>query len=179
MTSSQGEKRAKRPAAFLDRDGVLNVEVNYLHRIEDFRWVPGAPDAVAMLNRAGYFVFVITNQSGVARGYYDEGAVGTLHDWMQGQLAEVGAHIDDFRYCPHHPKGRDAAYARACDCRKPEPGMLRGLMADWPVRVEGSFVIGDKQSDLEAGAAVGLPGYLFEDGRLDDLVRTIIGPEAV
>lgn len=169
-----GGDRQTRPAAFLDRDGVLNVDVDYLHRIEDFVWVPGAREAVALLNAAGYHVFVFTNQSGVARGYYPEAAVGVLHDWMQGQLAEVGAHVDDFRYCPHHPKGSEAAYARDCDCRKPAPGMIRDLMAAWPVRMEGSFVIGDKQRDLDAGAAVGLPGFLFEEGRLDDFVKDVL-----
>jgi D-glycero-D-manno-heptose 1,7-bisphosphate phosphatase len=164
----------RRPAAFLDRDGVLNHDVGYLFRVEEFRWIDGAREAIRALNEAGYWVFVVTNQSGVARGYYDEAAVRRLHDWMQRDLAAVGAHVDAFRYCPHHPEGTEPAYRRTCRCRKPGPGMIEALAEAWPVDLANSVVIGDKARDLEAGAALGIAGHLFEDGRLDRLVAAIL-----
>lgn len=164
----------RRPAAFLDRDGVLNEDTGYLHRIEDFRWMPGAREAIARLNRAGYWVFVVTNQSGVARGYYGEAEVAALHRWMQEDLAAVGAHVDAFHYCPHHPEAVVEALRQDCRCRKPGPGMIEDLTRDWPVDLARSFVIGDKRRDLEAGAAVGVPGYLYTSGSLDALVADIL-----
>ena len=115
----------KSPPAFLDRDGTLNHDSGYTHKVEEFRWVKGAKDAIKYLNDAGYLVFIVTNQAGIARGYYDADAVEALHDWMQLELAQVGAHIDDIRYCPHHPQGKISALSRECDCRKPNPGMLQ------------------------------------------------------
>lgn len=159
-----------RPAAFLDRDGVLNIDHGYTHRADDFEWVPGAREAIRILNDRGYFVFVVTNQAGVAHGYYDEAAVKSLHAWMQKDLQTLGAHVDRFEYCPHHPEGAVAAYARACDRRKPGAGMLRDCMTRWPVDMAKSFLIGDKQSDVDAATAVGIPGYLFKGEGLRDLV---------
>ncbi|MGL6014993.1 MAG: D-glycero-alpha-D-manno-heptose-1,7-bisphosphate 7-phosphatase, partial [Selenomonadaceae bacterium] len=104
-------------AVFFDRDGVLNVDVHYLHKKEDFVWVDGAPEAVKYCNDHGYRVIVITNQSGVARGYYTEQDIAALHDWMNEQLQQWGAHIDAFYYCPHHPQGTVLEYTRSCNCR--------------------------------------------------------------
>lgn len=167
-----------RPAAFLDRDGVLNEDVGYLHRVADFVWCPGAREAVRMLNAAGFWVFVFTNQSGVGRGYYGEPEIARLHAWMQDGLAAAGAHVDAFRYCPHHPQATVEAYRKECRCRKPGPGMIEDLMADWPVAAAGSFVIGDKARDITAGRAAGLPGYLYSEGRLDALVAAILAGTA-
>ena len=168
---------ASRPAAFLDRDGVLNFDDGYIGTRDRIRWMPGAATAIRTLNEAGYFVFVITNQSGVARGLFSENDVNNLHDWMRSELQRDGARIDDVRFCPHHAGGSVADYAVDCSCRKPKPGMLRDLMAAWPVRMQGSFVIGDKPSDIEAAAAVGLPGFLFAGGDLaafvDDALRKL------
>ncbi|MEJ2575668.1 MAG: HAD family hydrolase, partial [Gammaproteobacteria bacterium] len=152
----------RRPAVFLDRDGTLNADTGYLHRVEDFRWMPGAREAVRYLNGRGYLVFVVTNQSGIGRGYYGEADVERLHRWMQGQLAALEAHIDDFRYCPHHPEATLPSYRQTCDCRKPAAGMLLDLMAAWPVDRAHSVVIGDKASDMAAAAAAGLRGVLYE-----------------
>jgi D-glycero-D-manno-heptose 1,7-bisphosphate phosphatase len=136
--------------------------------------------AIRTLNEAGYLVFVITNQSGVARGMFSEQDVHDLHDWMRDELQRDGARIDDFRFCPHHADGSVADYAVDCECRKPKPGMLRDLMSAWPVRAQGSFVIGDKPSDVEAAKAAGLPGFLFAGGDLaafvDDVLRTLERP---
>ena len=163
-----------RPAAFLDRDGVINHDRGYTHRTEDLSFVDGAAAAVRTLNRAGYYVFVITNQAGVARGFYDEATVRRFHAHMQHLLIADGAHVDAFYYCPHHPAGAVAAYARACDCRKPAAGMLARAAQDWPIDRARSFVIGDQPHDLDAGRAFGIRGYRFDGGDLALTVDTIL-----
>ena len=154
-------RTVQRPAAFLDRDGV--------------EWCPDAPEAVAALNRSGYWVFVVTNQSGVARGFYDETAVRSLHREMAAQLAEHGARVDAWRYCPYHPDGLVARYRRASDWRKPAPGMLLDLTAAYPVDRARSFMIGDKDSDMAAARAAGVRGVRYRGGSLLGLVRETLG----
>src|SRR5215472_5169182 len=164
----------RRPAVFLDRDGTLNHDTGYVHRIADFRWLPGAVDAVRRLNDAGCYVFVVTNQSGVARGIYDATEVDDLHRWMNEDLRLAGAHIDDMRYCPHHPQASVAAYRAACSCRKPADGMLLDLMNCWPVIREASIMIGDKASDAAAGRAAGIASAVVPAGGLEDYVREFL-----
>jgi D-glycero-D-manno-heptose 1,7-bisphosphate phosphatase len=163
----------KRPAAFLDRDGVLNVDHGYAHRPDQLEWIAGAPDAVRLLNDAGYYVFVITNQSGVARGYYEEAAVHNFHAHMQDALRAQGAHVDAFYYCPHHPDGTIKELAIKCRCRKPEPGLLEQAARDWPIDLNRSFLIGDKDDDLAAANKFHIRGIRFDAraGSLVDLVR--------
>jgi D-glycero-D-manno-heptose 1,7-bisphosphate phosphatase len=158
--------RVRRPAVFFDRDGVLNRDIGYLHRPEDFVWLEGAKEAIRLCNDAGYLVFVVTNQAGVARGHYGEDDVQALHRWMNSELAALGAHIDAFEYCPHHPEGISAQYRRACSRRKPEPGMLLDLLSQWPVDREASFLIGNMQSDLDAATGAGIRAYLYRSGNL-------------
>ena len=159
---------------FLDRDGVLNADIGYLWRKEDFNWIPGAPEAVRLFNQRGWRVVVVTNQSGVARGYYQESDVQLLHDWMNEELAKHDAHIDRFYFCPHYPQGAQAKYAVECDCRKPQPGMILRGLTEWRGDPAVSFLIGDKESDLAAANAAGIAGYLFTGSNLLDFVLNTI-----
>lgn len=162
----------KRPAIFFDRDGTLNEDLGYTHRIEDLCWMPGAREAIALANARDYFVFVVTNQSGVARGYYSEKAIAGFHQAMQEALSEVGAHIDAFEWCPHHEDGTVPRYRVACRCRKPGTGMLDDLIAAWPVDVGRSLMIGDSDVDMMSASAAGVRGVRYSGGSLVDILAT-------
>lgn len=155
-----------RPAMFFDRDGVLNRDDGYTHRPDQFEWIAGAREAIRLCNDQGRLVFVVTNQAGVAKGFYDEATVRALHGWMAEELAAVGAHVDAFEYCPHHPDGTVSHYSKACRRRKPAPGMIEDLLKAWPVDKSRSLLVGDKDSDIEAAAAAGIGGRLFQGGNL-------------
>jgi len=157
---------APRPALFLDRDGVINVDHNYVYRVEDFEWIEGARETIARFNAMDWLVFVVTNQSGIARGYYTEEQMETLHDWMSAELTTAGARIDRIYHCPFHEEGTIPRYTRDSYDRKPKPGMLIRAMTDFPVIKERSFLIGDKQADLDAAKAAGVRGFLFSGGNL-------------
>ena len=163
----------RRPAAFLDRDGVLNRDAGYVWRTADFEWLPGAKQAIKSLNDAGYLVIVVTNQSGIARGLYGEADVEHLHRWMNGELGRDGAHIDAFYYCPHHPTEGHGPHRRVCDCRKPAPGLLLRAMHDWRIERATSFMIGDKDIDIAAAHAAGVRG-IPSAGPLDILVQRLL-----
>jgi D-glycero-D-manno-heptose 1,7-bisphosphate phosphatase len=158
--------RAK-PAAFLDRDGVLNIDHGYVHRHDQVDWIPGAAHSVRQLNDSGYRVVVVTNQAGVGHDLFTEEHVIALHSWMREQLAVHGAFIDAFYYCPDHPEARVAKYRRHSSNRKPQSGMILQAFSDLHIRREGSFLIGDKPTDIEAARGAGIPGFLFPGGRLD------------
>jgi D-glycero-D-manno-heptose 1,7-bisphosphate phosphatase len=153
-----------KPAIFLDRDGVLIEDSHYLGDQSRVRLVPGSSEAVAALNRAGWVVVVVTNQSGVARGMFTEADVGDVHAHLAELLLGFGAKIDAWQYCPHHPEGGVAEYRVACACRKPQAGMLLRAAEERGLDLAASWMIGDRVSDLEAGAAAGCRTALVRTG---------------
>ncbi len=166
--------RLRRPALFLDRDGVINADHGYVGTRERFEFTPTALAAIARASAAGWHVFIVTNQSGVARGLYTEADVQSLHEWLLDQALQAGGTIDDIRYCPYHPDGSVAAYARASDWRKPGPGMLLDLIGRWQLDPARCHLIGDQPSDLQAADAAGIAGHHFDGGDLDALVARVM-----
>ena len=164
-----------RPAVFFDRDGVINVDHGYVGEASRFAFLPGSIAGVRAANAAGALAFLVTNQSGVARGLYTESDVAALHRHMAEAMAREGAHLDDIRYCPHLPQAPVVAYRLDCACRKPKPGMILDLMARWPVDRARSVMIGDKPSDMEAARAAGIRGVLYAAGNLADVVTAALG----
>ncbi len=164
----------RKPIAFLDRDGVLNEDHGYVHRIEDFDWIKDAKEAVRRLNETGYHVVVVTNQAGIARGYYAEEDFAHLTAWMQSELWTVGAHIDKVNYCPFHPDGVVGKYSKASNDRKPNPGMLEKTFRSLPHKKPGSFMIGDADKDEEAAQKAGVAFHRYSSGSLLSLVEKIL-----
>ena len=154
----------KHKAVFLDRDGTINVEVQYLSQVKDFQFIPGVPWALKCLKQAGFLLVVVTNQSGIGRGYYDEAALDTLHEHMHADLANFGAAIDACYFCPHHPEHAVGEYRRECGCRKPLPGMLQQAAQELDIDLAASFMVGDKIADVEAGLAAGCTSLLVLTG---------------
>jgi D,D-heptose 1,7-bisphosphate phosphatase len=157
----------QRPAVFFDRDGVINIDHGWVGTRERFDFVPGALRAVRQATDAGWHVFVVTNQSGIARGFYSEAQFAALCEWMSDVFRAEGGTVDDLRYCPFHPDAAIEAYRRLSDWRKPEPGMLLDLLARWKLNPARCLMIGDQQSDLAAAAAAGIPAHLFSGGGAD------------
>lgn len=166
--------QGRRPALFLDRDGVVNLDHGYVGSRDRFEWMPGSRELIRYANDAGWYVFVVTNQAGVARGFYTEADVRALHSWMNDTLHDRGAAIDDFRYCPFHPEGVVPAYRRLHPWRKPQPGMLLDLMQHWHIDAAASLLIGDQPSDLVAAAAAGIAARQFTGGNLFDFAGDAI-----
>ena len=153
-----------RPAVFLDRDGTIIREVDYLRRVEDLRLLPHAAAAIRRLNEAGIPVVVTTNQSGIARGMLTEKDFEAINDVLRKRLAARGAHLDAIHFCPHHPDAGRGPYRRRCRCRKPAPGMLLRAAKDLDLDLDGSFVVGDSERDLLAGRKVGCRTVLVQTG---------------
>ncbi len=145
-------------AAFFDRDGTINVEINYLSRPEDLEFIDGMPEFIRKFNDWGFKVIVVTNQAGIARGYYTEEDMNRVHRVMNERLAEFGAHIDAFYFCPHHPD-----FTGPCSCRKPGTGMLEQAGADFDIDFSRSILFGDRPWDIEAGEKMGIKSYLINE----------------
>lgn len=159
--------QAKHGAVFFDRDGILNEDVGYLYRPEDFRWVTGARAALRAVIEAGLHAIVVTNQSGVARGYYSEADVVALHDWMRDDLARDGIAITAFYFCPFHACSVTVRYRHPNHPdRKPNPGMILRGIRECRIDPARSLIVGDKESDIEAGRRAGIRGLLYEGGDL-------------
>ncbi len=156
-----------RPAAFFDRDGVLNVDHGYVHRPDQWEWIQGAKESIRLVSELGYVVVVVTNQSGVGRGMYAETDVQALHVWVRQELAKEGLRLDGIYYCPHHPD-------TGCDCRKPASGMLLKAIEELDLDAGRSFFIGDSPTDMEAALRAGVRGVLFEGGDLLPIVRQTV-----
>lgn len=148
-----------RPAVFLDRDGVLNYDHGYIGTRERFEWITGTFSALRRIARSGHHIFIVTNQSGVARGYYSEDDVKSLMSWAIASIRSEGATIDDWRYCPFHPTAAIEHYRQDSEWRKPAPGMIQDLLMKWDVHPADCFLIGDQETDLQAAAAAGMPAY--------------------
>ena len=167
-------RRLRRSALFLDRDGVLNVDHGHVGTRDRWEWIPGALDAIRLATASFRHVFIVTNQSGVARGFYDEAAVEDLLAWVGDQARLHGGTIDDSRYCPFHPDGVVAAYCRISDWRKPGPGMLLDLIRVWELDPRHCVLVGDKPTDMAAAAAAGMRGHLFPGGNLADFIAPML-----
>lgn len=152
------------PAVFLDRDGCVNVEDDHIRSIEQFRLYPDTLESIRKLNRAGFLIVIITNQSGVARGYMTEELVGQVHKLMLTWFDEADVRIDAVEYCPHHPDGAVDKYSIKCDCRKPAPGMLKRAAARLDIDFSRSYVVGDKISDIELGPVTGAKAIMVKTG---------------
>ena len=155
---------SRRPAVFLDRDGTLNVDVGYLHALEQLELFPWTGDALRLLKRAGFALVVVSNQSGIAQGLIAPGFVEEAHAEMRRRLHLAGADLDALYYCPHHPRGSVAALAVDCRCRKPAPGMIEDALSDLGIDPERSWVIGDKWLDVQLGHRVGAQSVLVRTG---------------
>jgi D-glycero-D-manno-heptose 1,7-bisphosphate phosphatase len=175
---SPGWPNRHRRALFLDRDGVLNVDHGYVGTRDQFEWVDGAVAALRHASQAGWHIFIVTNQSGVARGMFTEDAVRGLLDWMADEARRGGGTIDDARYCPFHPDAKLDAYRQEHPWRKPRPGMLLDLIRAWDLDPAGCLMVGDQKRDIEAGEAAGVASHRFAGGNLLDFVRPLLDPAA-
>lgn len=163
-----------RPAAFIDRDGVINQDHGYVSRWEDFEFMPGAEGAMASLQRLGFAIVVVTNQSGIGRGFYDEASFERLTQQMTDWLRVKGVDVTGVYFCPHHPSNARGDYLRDCDCRKPAPGMLLRAAQDHQLAIDQSIMVGDKPSDIDAGNAAGVARcYQVTDAAPHRLARQV------
>jgi len=154
----------KKPAVFIDRDGTINEPMGYVNHLSRFRILPRVPQAIRMLNRHGFLVLVVSNQSGVARGYYPLDLVKTLHHLLVTRIREKKGTIDGIFFCPHHPAGSVPEFSRDCDCRKPKTGLIEQACKSFEIDLQRSFVVGDMCTDMELAQRAGVPGVMVKTG---------------
>ncbi|MBC8317499.1 MAG: D-glycero-beta-D-manno-heptose 1,7-bisphosphate 7-phosphatase [Desulfobulbaceae bacterium] len=153
-----------KPAVFLDRDGTINEQMGYINHLSRFHMLPGAAAAISRLNAANIPVVVVTNQSGLARGYFPEELLAEVHLKMEKELAQKGAHVDGIYICPHHPEAKEERFRVNCDCRKPKNGLFLQAVEDLQIDLARSYVVGDRWSDLKAAASCKAKGILVLSG---------------
>ena len=168
-----------RKAVFLDRDGTINVEKGYLYRIKDFEYINGVVEALHLLQKMGYTLVIITNQSGIARGYYAEETFLSLTRWMVSDLQQKGIPVAGVYYCPHHPEGKILQYRKECLCRKPGTAMFDQASRDFAIAMEKSYMVGDRASDILAGQNMGLKTILVESGYGTKRLEQPVAPDQV
>lgn len=161
-------------AIFLDRDGVINVDHGYVSRPDEVEFIPGAREMIAELSRQGWFIFVVTNQSGVARGMYTEEDVQALHRWLNEEFAQMGGNVTEFFYCPHLLHAKVKEYDVDCVCRKPRPGMIIQALSKHRIAREDAFLIGDSERDVAAAERAGIRGFLFTGGNVQEFMHECV-----
>jgi D-glycero-D-manno-heptose 1,7-bisphosphate phosphatase len=154
----------KKPAVFMDRDGTINEQRGYINHLSRFALLPGVTDAVKLLNKNNFFVIIVTNQSGVARGYYPVALVHEVHELMTHSFEREGAAIDGIFYCPHHPRGIVPEFTADCDCRKPKTGLVNQALKAFEIDMSNSYVVGDRYVDIELALRLNLKGILVKTG---------------
>ncbi len=160
-------------AIFLDRDGTINVEKHYLYKISDFEFLPNVVDALRKLQRAGYLLIIVTNQSGIGRGYYTEDDFQKLNDWMVSTLKEQGVTIADVYYCPHLPDAQVLEYRKECNCRKPKLGMYKQAILDYNIQIGQSYAIGDKIRDCAICESSPCKGFLIGGNEKSEVIANV------
>ena len=165
---------SRTPAIFLDRDNTLIHDAGYVFEIEKFAWINGATDALKRFRNAGIPVFIVTNQGGIGLGIFSEDQMHHFNNYLISAANKAGGLITDIAFCPHHPLSPDPAMAATCSCRKPKPGLLFDLARKWQIDLGASVMIGDRESDVEAGQRAGAHAYLFSQNNLDELAKQVI-----
>jgi D-glycero-D-manno-heptose 1,7-bisphosphate phosphatase len=160
----KGADIVKKPAVFMDRDGTINEQMGYINHLSRFIILPGVPEAIRLLNENGFLSIVVSNQSGVARGYFTEDLVERVHESLRSSLRENGSEMDDFFFCPHYPRGSLPEYCFECDCRKPKTGLIDQARRKFDIHMERSYVIGDRHADIEFAHNARLKGILVKTG---------------
>ncbi len=160
-------------AIFLDRDGTINVEKQYLYKIEDFEFLPGAVDALKLMQSEGFKIIIITNQSGIARGFYSETDFLLLNEWMVSELGRLGVVVDKVYYCPHHPEAQIEKYKCDCTCRKPKIGLFEQAINDFQLDVSKCYAIGDKERDCSICLTSDCKGFLIENNEKQEIIDQV------
>jgi D-glycero-D-manno-heptose 1,7-bisphosphate phosphatase len=154
----------KKPAVFIDRDGTINEQMGYINHSSRFIILPGVAEAFRILNQAGFHAIIVTNQSGVARGYFPIDLVYHIHSIMEESIARQGGHVDGIFFCPHYPKGSDPKYAMECDCRKPRTGLINQACEKFEIDLSRSYMVGDHYTDMELADRSNIKGVLVKTG---------------